>query len=68
MSIVGVIFLFVSMFIDVTNSLVLLTTPAIVLLLNSIIYYILSKDRKGFLIILVISMVMYAMNGLVNRI
>lgn len=68
MSIVGVIFLFVSMFIDVTNSLVLLSTPAIVLLLNSIIYYILSKDRKGFLIILVISMVMYAMNGLVNRI
>lgn len=68
MSIVGVIFLVVSMFIDVTNSLVLLSTPAIVLLLNSIIYYILSKDRKGFLILLVISVVMYAMNGLVNRI
>ncbi|NLM67885.1 MAG: hypothetical protein GX180_12050 [Enterococcus sp.] len=68
MSIVGLIFLFISMFFDITNLLILLIIPAIILLLNSIIYYILSKDRKGFVIILVISLVMYAMNGLVNRI
>lgn len=67
MNVVGVIFLFGSMFFDMTNSLVLLSLPAIILLLNSIIYYLLSKDRKGFFIILVISMVMYAMNGLINR-
>ena len=67
MSIVGAIFLFISMFFDITN-LVLLSIPAVTLLLNSVIYYILSKDRRGFSIVLIISIVMYAMNGLINRI
>lgn len=68
MSIFGAIFLFISMFFDITNSLFLLSVPAVVLLLNSIIYYLLSKDKKGFSIVLIISMIMYAINGLVNRI
>ncbi|EFF26992.1 hypothetical protein OK7_06162 [Enterococcus faecium EnGen0024] len=68
MSIVGAIFLFISMFFDITNPLVLLSIPAVTLLLNSVIYYILSKDRRGFSIVLIISIVMYAMNGLINTI
>lgn len=68
MSIVGAIFLFISMFFDITKPLVLLSIPAVTLLLNSVIYYILSKDRRGFSIVLIISIVMYAMNGLINTI
>ncbi len=68
MCLVGSIFLMGSMFVDITHPVILFTVPAAVLLLNSLLFYLLRKDKKGFSIIFALSIAMYAVNSLLNQI
>lgn len=66
MSIVGIVFLVLSQFFNLASPWILYIIPGITLLLNSVIYYMSSKDKLGFFIVLVISIAMYIMNGVIN--
>jgi 4-amino-4-deoxy-L-arabinose transferase-like glycosyltransferase len=68
MCLVGSIFLVASLFVDVTHPAIVLLLPAAILLLNSFLFYMMGKDKKGFSIIFALSIAMYAVNGLLNQI
>jgi len=67
-SIVAALYLWASEIFEISNFVIFIVMPAATLLLNSVLYYLLSKDKKGFIIILLASIVLFTLNGLARKI
>ncbi|MFV0560831.1 MAG: hypothetical protein ACK5NA_08955, partial [Enterococcus sp.] len=66
MCLVTGLFLLLSLFINITNSIILSFIPVAILLLNSLLLFALGKDKKAFLILFVISIIELLFNGLIK--